>query len=143
MIRALKERDEDTFFKNNRVLVETKLKKWHEIAMKKVRLLAEEFEENSSIIPILFQKKSQEKIDADLFDDEDMDEAQNENAQISKLDSELQMYLNLSKETYVDWRNGKIAPKHNTESNFFRLFWDDHKLQFTLLSKIAMKVVIN
>ncbi|CBY23348.1 unnamed protein product [Oikopleura dioica] len=56
------------------------------------------------------------------------------------LDSELQIYLNLSKETYVEWREGKKAPKHNIESHFFRKFWLDHRFHMPLLSQIARKI---
>jgi DNA-binding transcriptional regulator YiaG len=140
LVRALKEKDDDIFFKNNRVLIETKLKKWHETAMKKLRSISEEIEENSSVAKVLSRRESQQNIEEDLFDDEEIEDARDEVAPLSKLDSELQIYLNLSKDTYIEWRKGKKAPEHNIESYFFRTFWLDHRFHMPLLSRIARKV---
>ncbi|CAG5112310.1 Oidioi.mRNA.OKI2018_I69.chr2.g6537.t1.cds [Oikopleura dioica] len=140
MIRALKEMDDDCFFKTNRILIETKLKEWPEIAKKKLRFLSEKIEKNSSITQMMTGDKSQKGQSADIYDDDDKTVPVKGKIPLSKLDSELQIYFNLSTDQYAEWRNAKVAPEHNPESFFFRTFWEDHKIQMPTLSKIAGKI---
>ena len=84
---------------------------------------------------------SQEMSDSDLFDDEDNNSQElPEEHPISDLDKEIQIYMNLSKEKYVQWRSSYSTPKHNVESIFFQRFWKDHERLMPKLSKIGLKV---
>jgi len=140
MTKALRERDDDEFFKKNRVLIETKIRDWHERAIEKLRVLAENTEENSRQI-FGVRPCTKEISDSDLFDDDDnFEEELREEHPLSDLDREIQIYMNLSKEKYVVWRNSHSTPKHNVESIYFRRFWEDHKLMMPILSQISLKV---
>ena len=141
MIKALKERDDDPFFKNNRALIETKIKDWKTIAKNKLRLLSEKIDGSSNENVRVQNSVPKESEPSDIYDDEDnSQESPQEYVELSKLDKELQIYLNLSKENYSEWRNAQPVPDHNTESNYFRLFWRYHQIHMPLLSRIALKV---
>jgi hypothetical protein len=141
MMKALKERDDDVFYKTNRAFIETKIRDWTDLATEKIRNLCEKNDENSIRNGQARQNyASQEVENTDLFDDDDFEEELEEDLQLSKIDQELQMYTNLSKEKYLDWRNAQPVPKYNAESHYFRLFWEDHQIQMPSLSRIALKV---
>jgi hypothetical protein len=141
MIKALKERDDDDFFKNNRVLIETKIRDWHDRAITKLRVLAESTDENSLQNLHGARPNTQEMSDSDLFDDEDNNSQElPEEHPMSDLDKEIQIYMNLSKEKYVQWRSSHSTPKHNVESILFQRFWKDHERLMPTLSKIGLKV---
>jgi hypothetical protein len=141
MIKALKERDDDDFFKNNRVLIETKIRDWHDRAIAKLRVLAESTDENSLQNLHGARPNTQEMSDSDLFDDEDNNSQElPEEHPMSDLDKEIQIYMNLSKEKYVQWRSSHSTPKHNVESILFQRFWKDHERLMPTLSKIGLKV---
>lgn len=141
MMKALKERDGDVFYKTNRAFIETKIRDWTDLATEKIRNLCEKNDENSIRNDQARQNYSSQKVEnTDLFDDDDYEEELEEDLQLSKIDQELQMYTNLSKEKYLEWRNTRPVPKYNAESHYFRLFWEDHKIQMPTLSRIALKV---
>jgi hypothetical protein len=141
MTKALREREDDEFYKKNRVMIEATIGDWHERAILKLRVLAENTEEKSVQNLHAGRPSTQEISDSDLFDDDE--EEQMEEQLLSEFDREIQTYMNLSKEKYVEWRSIQSIPKHNVESNLFRLFWEDHKLLMPTLSKIALKVTKN
>ena len=143
MTKALRERDDDEFFKKNRVLIETKMRDWQERAMEKLRILAEKIQDKPLQNLHHDRPSSQEMSDSDLFDDEDSNQEEpREDEPLSEFDREIQIYMNFSKEKYVEWRDRQSKPKHNVESSYFRRFWNDHKLLMPTLSKIALKVRI-
>jgi hypothetical protein len=122
-------------------MIEATIRDWHERAILKLRVLAENTEEKSVQNLHAGRPSTQEISDSDLFDDDE--EEQMEEQLLSEFDREIQTYMNLSKEKYVEWRSIQSIPKHNVESNLFRLFWEDHKLLMPTLSKIALKVTKN
>ena len=141
MTKAMRERDDDEFFKKNRVLIETKMRDWQVRAVEKLRVLAEKIQEKPYQNIHHNRPSSQGMSDSDLFDDEDSDQEEpREEQPLSEFDREIQIYMNFSKEKYVEWRDRQSKPKHNVESSYYRRFWDDHKLLMPTLSKIALKV---
>lgn len=141
MIRALKERDDDDFYQKNRVLIETIIKDWKDTAVRKLKKLVENNGENTLHKRQEIQVTTKASKNEDLFDDEDNKEEEPKEPQpTSELDKEIQIYFNLTKNKYLEWRNAQSIPEHNAESVVFRLFWEHHKFSMPILSKIALKV---
>ena len=131
---------EESSYSASRVRTKRFIGDWHERAIEKLRVLAENTEENSRQI-FGVRPCTKEISDSDLFDDDDnFEEELREEHPLSDLDREIQIYMNLSKEKYVVWRNSHSTPKHNVESIYFRRFWEDHKLMMPILSQISLKV---
>jgi hypothetical protein len=142
MMKALRERDDDDFYNTNRAFIETKIRDWTEMAEEKIRIISEKNDANSTQnYQTTRNFASQESENRDLFDDDDdFEEVLGEDLQLSKIDQELQIYNNLSRDKYLQWRSAQPVPEYNTESHYFRLFWKDHQIHMPSLSRIAHKV---